>query len=77
MAKTIKCPICGLEFTTSRPNKKYCSFTCKEAGHKLQRLKWEDKNPGYNRSYMQAYRKKDKTAVLVGTLVKEGENFND
>jgi len=56
MAKVVLCPICGAKFETSRPNKKYCSFTCKEAGAKLRRMKWEDKNPHYNTTYMQQYR---------------------
>ena len=48
MPKLIKCPICGREFETNRPNKKYCCFSCKEAGRRLKRLQWEDKNPGYS-----------------------------
>lgn len=56
MAKLVTCPICGAEFETNRPNKKYCSFTCKEAGHKLQRMNWEDRNPHYNAQYMKKYR---------------------
>lgn len=56
MAKIIKCPICGQEFVTYRPNKKYCSFTCKEAGHRLQRMKWNEANKGYNTKYMRLYR---------------------
>ena len=56
MAKLVKCPICGAEFETSRPNKKYCSFSCKEAGRKLQRMKWEAANEGYNAAYMKKYR---------------------
>ena len=65
MAKQVKCPICGAEFETSRPNKKYCSFSCKEAGHKLQRLKWEANNAGYNAEYMKAYRKQKKKAGTI------------
>ena len=56
MAKVIKCPICGAEFTTNKPNKKYCSFSCKEAGLKLQRMKWNDANKGYSTEYMRIYR---------------------
>ena len=56
MVKTVICPICGAQFQTARPNKKYCSFTCKEAGRKLQRMKWETENPDYSRNYMRAYR---------------------
>lgn len=58
MSKIIKCAICGAEFETIRPNKKYCSFICKEAGNKLQRMKWNDKNPHYNTNYMRKYRTK-------------------
>ena len=64
MAKVVTCPICGAEFETSRPNKKYCSFTCKEAGAKLRRMKWEDKNPHYNTTYMQQYRAERKVRNL-------------
>lgn len=58
--KIKKCIICGASFDTNKPNKKYCSFVCKEAGAKLKRLKWNDKNPGYITSYMQQYRKEKK-----------------
>ena len=56
MAKVVTCPICGAEFETNRPNKKYCSFTCKEAGRQLWRMKWEAENPHYNTEYMKKYR---------------------
>ena len=56
MAKNVTCPICGAQFETSRPNKKYCSFSCKEAGRKLRRMKWEHDNPHYNAEYMKKYR---------------------
>lgn len=59
MAKTIKCPICGRTFETGKSNKKYCSFTCKEARQKLQRMKWNDENPNYYKAYMQQYRQKE------------------
>lgn len=62
MAKAKICPICGAQFETGRPNKKYCSFTCREAGRQLRRMKWAANNPDYNRIYMQAYRKKGGTA---------------
>lgn len=60
MAKSVKCPICGTEFETERPNKKYCSFVCKEAGRRLQRMKWEKNNAGYNAVYMRKYRAEHK-----------------
>lgn len=60
MAKQVICLVCGRQFETTRPNKKYCSFTCKEAGAKLRRMKWEDRNPDYNRRYMQQYRQKER-----------------
>lgn len=56
MAKIVRCQICGKIFETSRPNKKYCSFSCKEAGRKLQRMKWAEENPHYNAEYMKKYR---------------------
>ncbi len=58
MAKVVKCLICGKDFETSRPNKKYCSFSCKEAGRTLRRMKWDEQNPKYSTSYMQKYRAK-------------------
>ena len=59
MAKVVKCAICGTEFTTSKPNKRYCSFSCKEAAAKLRRMQWENENPTYNKDYMKQYRKKE------------------
>lgn len=56
MSKKIVCLICGREFETKRPNKKYCSFTCKEAGRKIRRMEWENQNPHYNTEYMKKYR---------------------
>lgn len=60
MNKKIKCPICGAEFETARPNKKYCSLSCKEAGRRLQRMKWEGENPSYNTEYQRNYRAEQK-----------------
>lgn len=51
------CPICGKHFSTSRPNKKYCSFTCKAAGHIVMRMKWEEAHPNYHAEYMRQKRK--------------------
>lgn len=56
MAKTVICPICGAKFETRRPNKKYCSFSCKEASVKLRRMRWDNQNPNYYREYMKQYR---------------------
>ena len=61
MPKTVKCPICGQVFVTSRPNKRYCSFVCREAGSKLRRLKWESKNPEYQKEYMRKRRQEEKS----------------
>lgn len=58
--KVVTCRICGKAFETSRPNKKYCSFSCKEAGTRLRRMKWKDNNPGYETAYMREYRAKEK-----------------
>ena len=60
MAKIVKCSICGKEFETSRPNKKYCSFVCREAGTKLTRLNWDNRHAGYMTSYMKNYRQKNR-----------------
>lgn len=60
MSKIITCPICGKQFETIKPNKKYCSFSCKEAGAKFRRMNWEDQNPNYNKDYMKEYRRKAK-----------------
>lgn len=65
MIKSVQCAICGRTFETRKPNKKYCSFSCKEAGRKLQRMKWEDNHPGYNTDYMREYRKTHKEEEAV------------
>lgn len=70
MIKIVTCPICGAEFETARPNKKYCSFSCKEAGRRLQRMKWEEQNPNYGAEYMKKYR--SRTAKKEG--ITENEN---
>ncbi|MBQ4467072.1 MAG: hypothetical protein II918_02520 [Firmicutes bacterium] len=61
MAREIECPICGRVFETTKPNKRYCSFICREAGRNLKRLQWEDSHPGYNAEYAKEYRKRLKT----------------
>lgn len=59
MAKIVTCSICGAKFETSRPNKKFCSFSCKEAGRTLQRIKWSENHPQYSAEYMRAYRRRN------------------
>ena len=54
--KLVTCEICRKQFETQRPNKKYCSFSCKEAGRKLRRMVWDADHPGYSREYMKEYR---------------------
>lgn len=54
--KKVTCPICNKEFQTARANKKYCSFTCKEAALLLHRIKWKQTHPDYSRDYMRKYR---------------------
>ena len=56
--KIIICPICGTQFETNRPNKKYCSFSCKEAGRQLRYMKWTEEHPHYSTEYMRKYREK-------------------
>lgn len=51
MEKEVKCGICGKVFVTDKPNKKYCSFVCREAAVKLKRIRWNKKNPGYYKQY--------------------------
>lgn len=65
MAKIVICPICGRKFETKKPNKKYCSFSCKEAGRRLQRMKWNSQHPNYDREYMQKYRSAQKKGGAV------------
>lgn len=63
--KKISCAICGKVFETGRPNKKYCSLSCKEAGRMLQRMKWRQTNPTYNKDYMRKYREAQKEGVAL------------
>ena len=60
MKRKVKCAICGVEFETQKPNIKYCSFTCKDAGRRLKRAKWEDAHAGYNAEYARNKRRADK-----------------
>lgn len=50
------CPVCGAEFETAKPNKKYCSISCREAGTMARRLQWETENKSYQADYMRKYR---------------------
>ena len=60
--RIVKCLICGKEFETARPNKKYCSLICREAGKQLKRIYWENENPNYNADYYQEHKQRDKKA---------------
>lgn len=60
MSKIVTCGICGRSFETNKPNKKYCSLSCREAAAKVRRLEWEDRNPGYNMKYQREYRQRNK-----------------
>lgn len=61
--RIVKCPICGKEFETARPNKKYCSLICREAGKQLSRLYWNRENPTYNRDYYRKQKQRNESAV--------------
>ena len=52
------CAVCGKEFTTERPNKKYCGMFCQASGRKLKRIMWEDRHAHYMTEYMREYRNK-------------------
>ncbi len=62
MEKEVKCGICGKVFVTDKPNKKYCSFVCRESAIKLKRLSWKTNNPEYYKNYFRQIRAKDKKA---------------
>lgn len=55
--RTVICPICGKSFETARPNKKYCSLICREAGKQLKRLYWKEENPTYDADYYREHKK--------------------
>ena len=48
--RTVKCSICGKEFTTDKPNIKYCSLQCREDGRIKLRNMWKLDNPDYYRA---------------------------
>lgn len=58
MLKKVVCPICGTEFETQKPNKKYCSLSCREASRVIKRKLWEAKNPDYFTTYIRQYRER-------------------
>ena len=64
--KTVKCEICGKVFLTERPNKKYCSFTCKEAGRSIVQMKWKAAHKGYMTEYMREKRRTEKKDKMHG-----------
>lgn len=64
--KVVKCAICGKVFQTARPNKKYCSFTCREAGRSVNRMKWNEANKGYITEYMRERRAAERKNKLHG-----------
>lgn len=58
--KNRKCKICGADFETEQPNRKYCGLSCREAGRIYSQLKRKDKNPAYFTEYMRKYRRERK-----------------
>ena len=64
--RTIKCIICGQPFETSKPNKKYCSFSCRIAAENLRRMKRKEADPEYNKNYMRQYRQRQKEGAEDG-----------
>lgn len=62
------CPICGAEFETAKPNKRYCGLSCREAGEEVRRIKWQAENKTYQAEYMRKYRamQKEKGAAIHG-----------
>ena len=76
MIRTVTCPICGTQFETNRPNKKYCSPTCKEEGRQQQLMKWAEEHPRYSTNYMRKYREKikEKTKPKIGAY--ENKNMS-
>lgn len=58
--RTIKCDICGKEFSTNGKNIKYCSLECRAIGRSYTKRMWLDGKQSYMRDYMREYRKKQK-----------------
>lgn len=56
--KKVCCLICGAVFETNKPNKKYCSLLCREAGRQLSQMKRKQRDPEYMTRYMRKYREK-------------------
>ena len=59
MKRIITCEICGTQFTTNKPNSKYCGLKCREYARIYNRSVWKKLNPNYQKEYMKEYRKKD------------------
>lgn len=45
------CKMCGNEFVSDAPNRKYCCALCMYAAKKYNRMKFLKKHPHYNRDY--------------------------
>ena len=54
--REVKCQLCGKNFTTDAPNRKYCE-ECRDTGAKKSRKEWEIKN-NYREKQMLSARKR-------------------
>ena len=85
MIKTQTCPICGKTFSTGK-GVKYCTDYCRAIGkankqrewrlaHPDYYRRWKEKNPGYHKEYLRAYRKaeKEREAAAIRMIKKENE----
>lgn len=55
MLREKKCIICGKNFETEYPNKRYCSLVCKDAASRMREMKFKAENPDYYKEYMKNY----------------------
>lgn len=59
------CPVCGVEFETERPNKRYCSYTCRDINDKARRMQWQADHPDYYANYLRQYREKKRNEKRI------------
>ena len=56
--RKLVCPICGREFETNAPNRKYCGTDCAKIAQARRKKHWLDNNYEYNKMRQREYQRK-------------------
>lgn len=56
--KKLICPICGTEFESTVPNRKYCSKDCAKTAQSIRQKRWIKDNYEHHKSHQREYQRR-------------------